>query len=61
MKNLSEVFWFIHQFAVLGREEVCSTLLIVVIIVVINKQFSITFLRNGAFGSVFHFLNSVNG
>ena len=22
VKNLSEVFWFIHQFAVLGRDEV---------------------------------------
>jgi len=31
VKNLSEVFWFIHQFAVLGKDEACITKRIVVI------------------------------
>jgi len=38
VKNLSEVFSFIHQFAVLGKDEACITKRIVVIDVTSSFQ-----------------------
>jgi len=43
VKNLSEVFWFIHQFAVLGKEEVRITQIVVYFY---NKQLQITAVGN---------------